>query len=213
MTSRGFCVTASASACLCVRQWTPWSDVYANNIKADGLVFQQAAQQGMQRVVYASSCHSQHGKSLATTHESLDAAWGRHVGQVHRLTDPAWPSSLYGAAKALGEHLGRYYALNHGLQCVATRIGWLVPGDDPSNEADTGGASAEAFMRALYLSHRDAAHIFDAALNVDLSHCGGFGLVYASSNNGRSMLDRASSERLLGYASVDDAEKFFDVDS
>ena len=105
----------------------------------------------------------------------------------------------------LGESLLRYHAIVDKLATVVLRIGWLVENDDPS----TVGAKETAFMRGLYLSHRDAGGIFSRALTAPLPKDVPFVLAYATSSNGRSMLDVASSQQWLGYRSVDDAEAFF----
>jgi hypothetical protein len=102
----------------------------------------------------------------------------------------------------------RYHAAAHGLPSVALRIGWLIPEDDPTAV----GLSERPFMRGLYLSHRDAGHIFAAALRAPLPAAGvapPFAIAYATSANGRSFLDTESSVAWLGYRSVDDAEVAF----
>ena len=63
-------------------------------------------------------------------------------------------------------------------------------------------------MRAIYLSHRDAGHIFHQALTVALPDPP-YAVAYATSNNGRSMLDTEESFKVLQYVSQDDAETFF----
>ena len=65
-----------------------------------------------------------------------------------------------------------------------------------------------AFMRGLFLSHRDAGNIFQQALTLPLANPP-FALAYATSNNGRSMLDTEESFEILKYRSVDDAEAYF----
>ncbi len=91
-----------------------------------------------------------------------------------------------------------------GLPTFAVRIGWLITEDDPRAV----GPTELAFMRGLYLSHRDAGNIFHQAMTVPLPSPP-FALAYATSNNGRSILDCEESVAALGYASVDDAETFF----
>ena len=108
-------------------------------------------------------------------------------------------------AQVFGEALLRYHAVVHALPGLAVRIGWLVDNDDPA----TVGARETAFMRALYLSHRDAGHTFAAALTRPLPADTPFAMAYATSNNGRSMLDTESSWELLGYTPADDAESRF----
>jgi nucleoside-diphosphate-sugar epimerase len=123
---------------------------------------------------------------------------------VHRINDDMWPSSPYGAAKVLGEALARLHVVQHGLAAVVLRIGWLIAEDDPRAVGD----KERAFMRGLYLSHRDAGEIFSRAVTMPLPSPP-FLAAYATSHNGRSMLDVATSERVLGYASQDDAERFY----
>ena len=107
--------------------------------------------------------------------------------------------------QVLGEAMLRYHAVVHKLPSVAVRIGWLVDNDNPASV----GAKETAFMRALYLSHRDAGGVFDAALSAPLPADVPFAMAYATSANGRSMLDVTESQLWLRYTSVDNAESFF----
>jgi len=192
------------------KPWEPWSAVYESNIRIDGNVFEEAVRTKLGRLVYGSSCHTVHGRSMGSATEVVrDDVYGRHLpfGKLHRLEEPPVPSSPYGAGKVLGEAMLRYHAAIHGLPCVAMRIGWLTEDDDPTAVGD----KEIGFMRALYLSHRDAGEIFYRSLSAPMPDNDiPFVAAFASSNNGRSMLDLGSSEQWLNYRSVDDAEEHFE---
>lgn len=145
---------------------------------------------------------------MRTTPETLKSdEFGAHLHhpRVHKLDDTAWPSSPYGAAKLLGESMCRFYALTRGLSCFVLRIGWLIAEDDPRCV----GPAEVDFMRGLYLSHRDAGNIFWQAATLPLDAKLPYSIAYATSNNGRSMLDRDTSFARLQYTSKDNAETFF----
>ena len=67
------------------------------------------------------------------------------------------------------------------------------------------GPSAEEYMRAMFLSHRDCVQAHRRALEVDARYM----LAYVVSDNGRRVFDLEETRTLLGYEPQDDAEAFF----
>ncbi len=66
----------------------------------------------------------------------------------------------------------------------------------------------------MNLGHMDCREIFGRALGRPIPEAfrlgkGSFGVAYAVSNNSRRVFDLSSTEALLGYAPVEDAELFF----
>ena len=176
----------------------PWESVRENNIEATYRVFEECRRAGVQRLVFATTNHTQHGNTMLTTPETLDPSRTEKMN----VADPPNPDSLYAISKLFGEHLGRLYSQRHGLTFVGLRIGWIVADDTPSSKA---GTRTEAYMRAMFLSHRDCVQAFTRALEVDTS----FLLAYAISNNARRVFALEPTTIFLGYKPLDDAEAFF----
>ena len=142
-------------------------------------IFQAAKEAGVRRIVYASTCHVVQVK--AATH-TIDA------------DAPLQPNSLYGASKAFGEALGRYYHDRFGIEFVAIRIGWLLPYDDPELRTND-------FKRRTWLSHRDGIALFRLAIEKPGIGCA---VVHGTSLTAEEILSLRSARDLLGYDPQDD---------
>ena len=176
----------------------PWEKVREHNIEAIYRVCEECRRAGVQRLVFASTNHTQHGNTIDTTPETLDPAKKIRM----KLSDPPNPDSLYAASKLFGENLGRLYSREHGLEFVGLRIGWIVEADDPTIMV---GTPAEDYLRAMFLSHRDCIEAHRRALEAEAD----FLLAYVVSNNGRRVFDLAATRAQLGFEPQDDAERFF----
>lgn len=142
------------------------------------------------------------------------------MGKGHLITpeDDPDPDSYYAVGKLNGENLGRLFARNGGLEVVSTRIGWIVPDEDPRKSRWVETPDNHEYMRAMNLSHRDCEEIFSRAISSTLSpenvqqfgSKGGYhAVVYAVSNNGRRVFDLSCAQKVLGYTPQDDVEKFY----
>jgi nucleoside-diphosphate-sugar epimerase len=176
----------------------PWEAVREHNLEGMYQVCEECVRSGVKRLVFASTNHTQHGNTLLTTPETLDPRKRNHM----RLNDPPNPDSLYAVSKLFGEHLGRLYHQRHGLEFVGLRIGWIVEADTPLAMR---GTPAEAYLRAMFLSHRDCVEAHRCALEAEA----GYLLAYAVSDNGRRVFDLEETRRTLGFAPQDDAETYF----
>ena len=156
----------------------PWESVLSANVVGTYNVFEAARLAGVRKVVFASTNHV--------------SGWYEHEGIYTTPDMPVRPDSLYGASKAFGEALGRYYSDAFGLDVVCLRIGSFLP--KPTS------------VRALstWLSYRDCAQIVLRSLQADVR----FGVFYGISKNRRRYWDISSSEAILGYRPEDDAEQF-----
>jgi uronate dehydrogenase len=102
------------------------------------------------------------------------------------------PDTFYGLGKAAAESLCSLYVDRHGLEVACLRIGSFRERPTTRRHLST------------WLSHGDAVRLVDACLRApDLR----FAVVYGISANSRAWWDLRSA-RALGYAPLDDAERF-----
>lgn len=129
------------------------------NIKGAYNLYEAARQNGVKRIIFASSNHT--------------------IGFYDRDTVidgnvPLRPDSLYGVSKGFGEILARYYFDKFSIESVCIRIGSSFP--KPVNRR----------MLATYLSYDDLAGLVKKALAADRI---GFAIVYGASNNQQKWWD------------------------
>jgi NAD+ dependent glucose-6-phosphate dehydrogenase len=154
-----------------------WESVYANNILGVRNILETARLGGVRRVVFASTNHVM-GKY------DQNSEWPVYNDMPQR------PDSFYGASKAFGETLGRYYHDEWDLEFIALRIGWFMP--EPVMTSDVG--------RAMWLSPRDCAHAFHCATETAVRH----GVFYAISDNPNRRWDLTDAMLKMGYRPQDD---------
>jgi NAD+ dependent glucose-6-phosphate dehydrogenase len=168
-----------------------WESVWRNNIDGTQTVFETAVEAGVERVVFASSNHA------------VGAYEDERAPQVYRPesrfrldgTELPRPGNLYGVSKAAGETLGRYYHDRHDLSVVCVRIGNLTA-ERPPGEYERG--------QAMWLSHRDCAHLFDRCLQAEY----GYEIVYGISDNDRKYYSLERAREALGYEPRDDSAEY-----
>lgn len=159
---------------------TPWPDALRNNIIGVYNTYEAMREAGVKKVVFASTNH-------------VTGMYERD-GLPCYPDVPVRPDGYYGASKAFGEALGRYYSDQFGLQVICLRIGSYLP--EPRNERNL----------ATWLSPRDMAQLFWRSLEIDLP----FGIFYAVSGNRRRYWSIESAVTVLGYRPADDAELYAD---
>lgn len=162
------------------RREAPWGSLLPNNVIGVYNVFEAAYQAKCKRVIFASSINSVDG----------------YDDGIQIKTDmPVAPLNLYGASKAWGEAVGRFYADFKGMSVHCLRLGWVTSHDN------------EAIKRAgvkglrMVLTHRDLLNLIDCCLNSS-QH---FAMVHGISDNMVKRLDLSDTKTNLGYAPVDDA--------
>jgi nucleoside-diphosphate-sugar epimerase len=168
-------------------------------------VYRVALEEGVRRVVVASSNHA------ADWYEPLI-----HRRAIDQLTPADLPKSdnFYGWAKISYEALGFMYAsgaFGRKLEVAQLRIG--APREQPASDF----ATAEAFKRYLgaYISARDIQQLFVRSIEADrLEDEWGvpFQIFYGVSNNTRGFWSIANARRLIGYAPEDDSETRYAAD-
>jgi nucleoside-diphosphate-sugar epimerase len=153
-----------------------------NNITGVYHVLEAAREQGLRRVVLASSCQV----VMGLRH--------RKPGRPLRVEDGVAPANLYAATKVFAEAAGEVYARQHGLTVIAVRIGWLPRTASEAAACGKGG-------NPIYTSHDDAGRFFVAAIEVPFT---GWLVTFLTSNNGpRSAYDLAPAKAALGFEPVD----------
>ncbi len=157
----------------------PWESLLPNNIVGTYNVFEAAHQAGVKRVIYASSINSVDGY--------------RTDIQVN-TNMPVAPANLYGASKAWGEAVGRFYADYKNMAVHCLRIGWVTKADNPFFE------KAPNKLLHMTLTHSDLLHFFDTCLASEHN----FGIWHVISDNHFKRLDISDTQEKLGYAPEDD---------
>ncbi|MDF3302155.1 NAD-dependent epimerase/dehydratase family protein [Streptomyces tropicalis] len=159
----------------------PFEKILRANIEGTYHLYEAAREEGVRRIVFASSNHAVGHTPLPRDGDPLIP-----VGTPHR------PDTFYGLSKSFGEDLAQLYWDRHGLETVSVRIGSCFPRPESVR-----GLS-------LWLSPADCARLVHAALTA--GHVG-HTVVYGSSANTRLRWDLTSA-RALGYEPQDDAEAY-----
>jgi len=157
---------------------TPWDDALQNNIVGIYTTLEAMRQEGVRRMVFASTNH-------VTGYNELK-------GRPCYPDMPVRPDGFYGASKAFGEALGRFYVDEHGLEVICLRIGSWQP--EPKNKRSL----------STWLSPRDMAQLAWRAIETPLT----WGIFYAISGNARRYWDIGPTQEQLGYEPEDDGERF-----
>ena len=174
------------------RPSAPWDSVLRNNIDGAHAVFEAAAETSVDRVAFASSNHA---VSAYETDERTPDLYRQHDDTRLDGTELPRPSNEYGVSKAAGEVVGRYFHDETALSVVCVRIGNLTE-NHPPREYERG--------QAMWLSHRDCAHLFDRCLRADY----GYEIVYGISDNERKYYSIDRAREVLGYEPRDDSADY-----
>lgn len=156
-----------------------FESTFENNIRGTYNVYEAAKRHGLPRVVFASTNHV--------------AGWYEVRKEYVTPQMPVRPDGYYGASKAYGEALGRWYHDAFGLPVICLRIGSYL--DRPGNVRNL----------STWLSPRDMYQLTWRSLErQDV----GYGIFYAISGNTRRYWDISDTERVLGYVPEDNAEDY-----
>ena len=133
---------------------------------------------GVKRFIFASSCNVAFGATELT----------------QLKTDTLHPFNPYGATKAFGELLGRWFHDTYGMEFLAVRIGYFR-----GRYVDPG--LREGWLRRIWLGPRDCVTFFRRTVEAPKF---GYGIVYACSRCPENYLDLTSARALLGYVPEED---------
>lgn len=149
------------------------------DVKGTYHLFEAARINGISTVVYASTNHV--------------TGINEKEGILSHPDAPVRPDSIYGAGKAFGEALGRYYADMHGMRVFCLRIANFNGRDDPGRHYEPG--------YARWLSPRDLAQLTWRCIEAeDLD----WGIFYGVSQGAEYKWDLSNARELLGYEPEDD---------
>ncbi|MFI1091484.1 NAD-dependent epimerase/dehydratase family protein [Streptomyces sp. NPDC020917] len=156
------------------------------NVEGTHNLYEAAREEGVRRVVFASSNH------VVGFTPRPRGEYPLPQEALIPITAPRRPDTFYGLSKCYGEDLAQLYADLHGIDTVSVRIGSCFP--EPTTVR----------MLSVWMSPGDGARLFHAALTADVT---GHTVVYGSSANTRLWWD-LSGARALGYEPQDDSEPF-----
>ena len=164
----------------------PFEKILKANIEGTYNLYEAAREEGVGRIVFASSNHAVGFTPRPQGDTPLDPS------ELIPIDTPRRPDTFYGLSKSFGEDLAQLYWDKHGLETVSVRIGSCFP--EPTSVR----------MLSIWMSPADGARLFDAALTAENV---GHTVVYGSSANTRLWWD-LSTARALGYEPQDDSEPY-----
>lgn len=195
----------------------PIQDFYAElaNVEMAFHVYQTAQEEGVRRVVVASSNHA------ADYYEPLilDKKWDVVTPEMRPFSD-----NFYGWAKEAYEHLGFVYAVGRmqfrgvgvedespqPLENVQVRIGG--PREDDLERIDPGDLRRMVRGLGVYISQRDLQQLFIKSIETaDIGDEEGvpFQVFYGISENSQAFWSIVNARKVIGYAPEDNSEYRF----
>lgn len=165
----------------------PIDDLLRTNIDGTYNVFRAAAENGVRRVVFASSGGVIRG-CLRDWAEATGVSGERVPLDVKTAT---WPVRPYDATKVAGESIARVFHEQFDLETICVRIGKCVEDDVP----------VDGLVRPLWVSQRDITQML--TLCVEHPQSPGFEVVYAMSANSPPAVDIGPARELFGYRPQD----------
>lgn len=157
--------------------------ILRSNIEGTYNLYEAAREEGVGRIVFASSNHA-----VGYTPRPLPGDPLIPIDTARR------PDTFYGLSKSFGEDLAQLYWDKYGVETVSVRIGSCFM--EPTSVR----------MLSVWMSPGDGARLFHAALTAeDVRHT----VIYGSSDNTRLWWDLTTAKS-LGYEPQDDSEQYAD---
>jgi len=138
--------------------------VFNENVAINQNVFQGAAEQGVRRIVFASTLQviGSHIDHRTVVNQPATPAYPMNGAT------PADPSNVYALSKTVSETMLRYYAQRCGIACVALRFSLLHKGEDRLRVSSGQECFTDVLEGFSGLTYHDAAALFEAILRSDL---------------------------------------------
>jgi len=177
-----------------------WFELLESNMDTVVNVFTAAAQQGVKRVIYASSNHAMGQYKDIGEPAQITTTIPQRPGTSVVRDGQQLTTLPYGAMKLLGERVGKCFADAYNMDVIAVRIGWVQRGENNPSQIP---AERDDWYRLMWLSNRDFCQLMERGIEADL---GGvrFAVVNGMSNNTGMRWDIGYTKQLLGYAPQDD---------
>lgn len=177
-----------------------WFELLESNMDTVVNVFTAAAQQGVKRVIYASSNHAMGQYKDIGEPAQITTTIPQRPGTSVVRDGQQLTTLPYGAMKLLGERVGKCFADAYNMDVIAVRIGWVQRGENNPSQIP---AERDDWYRLMWLSNRDFCQLMERGIEADL---GGvrFAVVNGMSNNTGMRWDIGYTKQLLGYAPHDD---------
>ena len=196
-----------------------WEEVSHSNIEGMHNVLEAACDACVETFVFTSSIHA----VGLYEEENASEVYSADSTLVVDKNAPERPDSYYGASKAFGEDLGRYYAEKRDApdRFYSIRIASLRedPYDHPYGDAERGvdeghwERGSEAYERCVerlkstWQSRRDFAHEVACCLEDDTVE---FDVFYGVSDNDTRFFDIEHAREVLGYQPRDNSAEWED---
>ena len=160
-------------------------------------VYEAAREAGVGRVIFASAGASVFNYVMDEPHAALaEARWDDVPPGTPKLTHlaPYRPNGVYGASKAWGEALGRFYSDIHSMSVICVRVGHVPT--PPQDEYQL-----SAYEASIYCSHRDIVQVFERCAEAPDSLR--FEVFFACSDNRGLFRDIEHAREVVGYVPQD----------
>ncbi len=119
--------------------------------------------------------------------------------RVITLADGVAPTCPYAITKVYAEDMGRMYASQYGMSCLAIRFGWL-----PRNDPHADSLQSDRAFHSLYLSTVDAGQAGVCAVEADKPAPGDFAAIYITSRRKQDIgVDLQPAKDVIGYEPQD----------
>ncbi|WP_435320935.1 NAD-dependent epimerase/dehydratase family protein [Haloarchaeobius sp. TZWSO28] len=194
-----------------------WSDIDGPNLEGMDNALRAAREARVDSFVFASTNHVMGMYERDHRPDLYELEYGLTIDHE----SPVRPDSYYGASKAFGEDLGRFFVENHEYptRFYALRICSVRSQkyDHPYGDAEAGVERGEfergseeyaeqvVRMKATWQSRRDLAQQVDCCLQDDTVE---FGIFNGVSDNDRRWFDIEHARETLGYDPTDNAEEW-----
>lgn len=179
-----------------------WEVVSETNIQGTKNVLDAMVENGIDRLVFASSNHAvgMYNAADEDNPESMTIDAARPV----RADASTRPDSFYGVSKAACEGLTNFYADKYRLEVINLRIGWyLSEGDLKANTGEDVEPGKDRFARSTWLSPHDCRDVHRKAALADLSETPV--TINAISRNDERFYSIIETMRTVGYEPRDNA--------
>lgn len=162
-----------------------WQELIPDNIDSVLNVCQACVEEKVERLIFASSCHTMGGYK------------DKDIDLITPDMGPL-PDCDYGISKLIGERICKSYSDRYSLSVICLRVGWIPRGNRRP------GIETNPWLRSLWLSNRDLVQVFEKSIEAtNIS----FEILYAMSGNRGMKWDLHTTTKTLNYKPRDHINK------